>query len=74
MFNQKKLNRKNTKELKYLSLLESKNKQDEEVIDLQNKVIRLQEELRKRDNELLIYRANEIEKYKKKLKKDKEKK
>lgn len=72
MFKQKKLKSKNTKELKYISLLESKNDQNEEVIDLQNKVIRLQDELRKRDNELLIYREKEIEKYKKKLKKDKE--
>lgn len=73
MFNQN-LKKNNTKELNYLTLLETKNKQSDEVIDLQKKVIRLQEELRSRDNELLIYRANEIEKYKKKLKKDKEKK
>ena len=61
--------KKNTNEIKYLSLLEDKNRQNEKMIDLQDKVIRLQEELRKRDSELLDYREKEIEKYKKKIKK-----
>lgn len=57
--------RKNTNEIKYLSLLEDKNRQNEKMIDLQDKVIRLQGELRKRDIALLDYKEKEIEKYKK---------
>lgn len=74
MFNQKNRKKKNTQELKYQSLLEDKNKQNEKMIDLQDKVIRLQDELRKRDLELLDLKEQQIEKYKKATKKEKEKK
>lgn len=74
MFNQKNIKKRNTQELKYQSLLEDKNRQNEKMIDLQDKVIRLQDELRKRDLELLDLKEQQIEKYKKAIKKEKEKK
>lgn len=66
--------KENTQNLKYQSLLEDKNRQNEKMIDLQDKVIRLQDELRKRDLELLDLKEQQIEKYKKAIKKEKEKK
>ena len=74
MFKQKNRKKKNTQELKYQSLLEDKNRQNEKMIDLQDKVIRLQDELRKRDLELLDLKEQQIEKYKNAKKKEKEKK
>lgn len=74
MFNQKNRKKKNTQELKYQSLLEDKNRQNEKMIDLQDKVIGLLDELRKRDTELLEIKEQQINDYKKKIKKEKEKK
>lgn len=72
--NKKNRKKENTQNLKYQSLLEDKNRQNEKMIDLQDKVIGLLDELRKRDTELLEIKEQQINDYKKKIKKEKEKK
>ncbi len=74
MFKQIIRQKDNTHNLKYQSLLEDKNRQNEKMIDLQDKVIRLLDELRSKDKELLNYKEQQLEKYRKKSRKDKEKK
>lgn len=59
---QKRHQKKNTKKLKYESVLEDKIRLSDKVIDLQDVVIRLQNDLIQRDKELLQYREEKINK------------
>ena len=65
---QRKKQKKNTLELKFLSCLEGIEKIKEQLIVLQGKIIVLQEQNIKQKEELLVFREKEIKKLKEKKK------
>lgn len=70
----KKKKKGNTITLKYQAVLEEKNKQNEKIISLQDEVIALQKINQKQKDELLVYREQEMDKLREKIRRLGEKK
>lgn len=70
----KKKKKRNTIILKYQTVLEEKNKLNEKIINLQEEIIALQKINQKQKEELLVYKEQEMDKLREKIRKLGEKK